>query len=169
MPAKPPEPVALVDEGEERATLVLRRLLRHPPEVVWQAITQPEQIRRWQLTTATVDGRVGGRVDLVIGEAQVHAAGRILRWDPPRVFEHEWNTSRTGSAHLDEQSVVRWELSPNEGGTLLVLTHRGLRRSTAQVFRHGLPGFIDRLEAQLDGRELPDWDAAVRDSRRGNP
>jgi uncharacterized protein YndB with AHSA1/START domain len=153
-------------EGD-RATLVLRRFLPHPPNVVWRAITEPEQIRQWELTTAKVDGRPGGTVDLVTGASMVHATGRILTWDPPRVYEHEWNVAKEEArGPADEQSVVRWELTPREGGTLLVLTHRGLKRKTAGVFRHGLPGFLDRLEALLDGRPLPDWDQAVRESRR---
>jgi uncharacterized protein YndB with AHSA1/START domain len=153
-------------EGE-RATLVLRRFLRHPPAVVWRAITEPGQIRQWNLTIATIDGRTGGTVDLVTGESRVHATGRILTWEPPRVYEYEWNVAPHESpARLSEQSVVRWELRPQGGGTLLVLTHRGLRRKTADVFRHGIPGFVDRLEALLDGRPLPDWDEAVRESRR---
>lgn len=151
----------------DRATLVLRRLLRHPPMVVWRAITEPEQIRKWYLTTAVVEGRPGGKVDLITGQSWVHATGRILTWDPPRVYEHEWNVTKEESTFRSgEQSVVRWELNPQDGGTLLVLRHRGLTRKTADVFRHGLPGFLDRLEAQLDGRPLPDWEQSVRESRR---
>jgi uncharacterized protein YndB with AHSA1/START domain len=151
----------------DRAILVLRRFLRHPPTVVWRAITEPEQIRQWYLTAAVVEGRPSGKVDLVTGGSWVHATGRILTWDPPRVYEHEWNVTKEESTlRVEEQSVVRWELSPREGGTLLVLTHRGLTRKTADVFQHGLPAFLDRLEAQLDGRRLPDWERGVRESRR---
>jgi uncharacterized protein YndB with AHSA1/START domain len=151
----------------DRATLVLRRFLRHPPMTVWRAITEPEQIRQWFLTLAVVDGREGGKVDLVTGQSQVHATGRILTWDPPRVYEHEWNVTKEESRlHTGEQTVIRWELSAREGGTLLVLTHRGLSRKAANVFQHGVPGFLDRLEALLDGKPLPDWERSVQESRR---
>ena len=160
-------PPCSMEVDGEYATLVLHRFLRHPPEVVWRAITEPGQLREWFLTTAVVEGRPGGKVDLVTAPSRVHATGRILTWDPPRVYEHEWNVVREGGPlRSGEQSVVRWELSPREGGTLLVLTHRGLTRATAEVFQHGLPGFLDRLGAQLDGRPLPDWMRAVVESRR---
>jgi uncharacterized protein YndB with AHSA1/START domain len=160
--------ISLEPDGD-RATLVLRRFLPHAPSVVWRAITDPEQIRQWNLTTAVVEGRPDGKVDFVVGDSWVHATGRILTWDPPRVYEHEWNV-RGGESRFqsEEHTVVRWELSPRDGGTLLVLTHSGLTRKAAEVFRHGLPGFLDRLGALLDHRPLPDWDQAVRESRRGH-
>jgi len=168
--AGPRTPSISLEPDGERATLVLRRFLRHSPEVVWKAITDPEQIRQWNMSTVVVEGRPEGRVDYVVGDSWVHATGRILTWDPPRVYEHEWNV-RGGEGRLrsDERTVVRWELSPQPGGTLLVLTHRGLTRRVAEVFQHGLPGFLDRLEALVDGRPLPDWDEAVKASRRAHP
>lgn len=160
-------PPCSMEVDGDHVTLVLHRFLRHPPEVVWKAITEPDQLREWYLTTAVVEGRPGGKVDLVTGPSRVHATGRILTWDPPRVYEHEWNVVREGSPFRSgEQSVVRWELSPREGGTLLVLTHRGLTRATAEVFQHGLPGLLERLSAQLDGTPLPDWMRSVLESRR---
>ena len=151
----------------EHATLVLRRFLRHPPATVWDAITDPEKIRQWFLTSAKIDGRVGGRVDLTTGPAQVHATGRVLAWDPPHLYEYEWNVVDTENAlYPKERTVVRWELSPVEGGTLVVLTHRDLTRATAEVFQNGLPTFLDRLEALLDGRALPDWMQGVREAQQ---
>lgn len=150
-----------------RATLTFRRFLRHPPATVWKAITDPQELKRWFLTTAQVDGRVGGRVDLVTGPSQVHATGRILAWDPPHLYEYEWNVPPDGTRLFPgERSVVRWELTPQEGGTVVVLTHRGLTKGTADVFRMGLPTFLERLECQLDGRPLPDWESRVNAVRR---
>jgi uncharacterized protein YndB with AHSA1/START domain len=164
-----PRPTCSMEVRGDRATLVIRRFLHHPPSVVWKAITDPDQIRQWYLTTASVEERTGGKIDFVTGDAWVHATGRVLRWDPPRVYEHTWNVAREESRfQLDEQTVVRWELTPHEGGTLLVLTHRDLKPKTAETFQHGLPGFIERLEALLDGEPLPDWNQLVQESRRGS-
>jgi uncharacterized protein YndB with AHSA1/START domain len=155
------------DARGDRATLVLRRLLRHPPATVWRAITDPDQIRQWFLTTAKIDGRVGGEVDMTTGPDGVHATGRVLAWDPPRLFEYEWNvTDPNNRLFTGERSRVSWELTPAESGTMLVLTHRDLTRKTAAVFELGLSVFLGRLEAQLDGRELPDWERGVQEARR---
>jgi uncharacterized protein YndB with AHSA1/START domain len=86
----------------------------------------------------------------------VHATGRVLEWNPPQTYAYEWNLAAGPSHPQGETTIVRWELTPTEGGTLLVLTHRKLSRSTAEVFVRGLPVLLDRLSAQLDGTPLPD-------------
>jgi len=158
------EPGSFEVQGDV-ATLVFRRRLRHPPEVVWRALTDPAEVAQWQLTTARVEGRAGGHVEMTHEPTHVRATGRVLAWDPPHLFEHEWNVPAGGSWPVAEHAVIRWELVPEAGGTLLTLTHRGLTSRTARVFRHGLVGLLDRLEAQLDGRPLPDWEARVRELR----
>ncbi|MGI0132349.1 MAG: SRPBCC domain-containing protein [Thermoplasmata archaeon] len=158
----PPGPAAGNEAGEidaqgDVATLTFRRYLRHPPAVVWDAITDPAQIRHWFMTEARIEGRKGGTVDLVTGPYRVHSTGRIVEWDPPFVYEYEWNLPPSSTAPKGEASRVRWELSPVEQGTLLVLTHRKLRTETAIVFSRGLRTFLNRLAAQLDGTPLPEW------------
>ncbi len=54
--------------------------------------------------------------------------------------------------------VIRWKLFPRAGGTLLVLTFRGLSKPVATLFAGRLKGFLARLEAQLDGHPLPGWE-----------
>lgn len=143
------------------ATLVFRRFFRHPPEDIWEAITNPEMVQQWFLTKVEHPGRVGGRIDLTTGPRSVRATGRILAWEPPRLYEYEWNTSEKNHPFPGEHSVIRWELIRREGGTSVVLTHRDLTKRTARVFGHGIPAFLDRMRALLDGRPLPDWERRV--------
>jgi uncharacterized protein YndB with AHSA1/START domain len=164
----PPSEAGAVQVEGELATLVFRRLLRHSPQVVWEAITDPQQIRVWFMTEAMIDGRKGGSVDFVTGPYRVHSTGQILEWDPPRLYEHEWVTAPTRYLPKGESSVVRWELTPTDGGTLLVLTHRKLSKATAIVFSGGLRVFLDRLAAHLDGVALPDWQDRIREAN-GSP
>ena len=151
-------PVSVEAQGE-RVTLILRRLLRHPPDAVWKAITDPEAIRQWFLTSSVIEGRVGGKVDMVTGPYRMHGTGEVLAWDPPRLLEYEYHVAPGAAFPEGAQTVLRWELVPQEEGTLLVLTLRGLPRRTAVPFTSGVKGFFDRLEALLDGRPLPDWPA----------
>jgi uncharacterized protein YndB with AHSA1/START domain len=147
------------------SVLTLERLLRHPPEAVWNAITDPAQIREWFMTEARIDGRPGGTVDLTTGPTRVHATGRILEWQPPRLYEYEWNVDPLNGMPHGERATVRWELTAVPGGTRLVLKYRGLTHGTAETFQHGLPGFLDRLVEQLAGHPLPDWMETVRANR----
>ena len=80
-------------EGEY-ATIMFRRILHHPPELVWQAITDPDELKGWLMCSfAKIDGRTGGTVEMVSGPKQFHVKGKILAWDPPNVYEHEWKVS----------------------------------------------------------------------------
>ena len=155
-PSPPADPVSIEVEGE-KATLIFRRRLRHPPEVVWQALTDPKALRQWFLTDATIEGRVGGRVDLIQGPYRAHATGHVLAWDPPRLLEYDTHVAPQERLPEGIDGVIRWELLPQAGGTLLVLTFRGLSKPLATTFAGGLKGFLARLEAQLDGRTLPEW------------
>ena len=147
------------------ATLTFERRLPHPPEVVWRPLTEKEQLARWYMTKAQLDGRVGGTIDYWSGLAQFHVTGKILAWDPPRVFEHEWNVEPRPELPNGERAVIRWELAREGDGTRLNLTHRHLSRQISMGFAPGSHVFLDRLEAQLDGAPLPDFRKGVEGLR----
>ena len=155
-------------EGDA-AVIVFERRLRHPAEVVWRALTEPEHLARWYLTEARIDGRAGGAIDYVSGPNRLHVTGRILVWDPPRIFEHEWNLAAEKWHPGGERSVVRWELTPDGDGTILRVIHRGLSRRTASGFVAGIHAFLDRLEEELDGAALTDWTERVGEVRARYP
>jgi hypothetical protein len=56
-----------------------------------------------------------------------------------------------------ERAIFRYELTADGDSTRLLVTYRRITRGTARGFLPGLHAFLDRLEAQLDGRALPDW------------
>jgi uncharacterized protein YndB with AHSA1/START domain len=71
------------------ATLQCERRLPHDPEVVWKAITDPEQVSAWFSTPAKIDPRLGGTIEYISVPVGFRRTGRILTWNPPRIFEHE--------------------------------------------------------------------------------
>ncbi|AHC25662.1 MULTISPECIES: SRPBCC family protein [Mycobacteriaceae] len=144
----------LIVDGD-RATLRFDRWLAHPPATVWAALTEPAQRARWMGPTV-IEPRVGGHIDMVptdppTPEVAKRMTGRITVWDPPHVLEHEWHQ------RIAEPGYVRYELHPENAGTRLVLTHRGLGVRNAGGFRPGTHAFLDRLAALLDGAPLPPW------------
>lgn len=151
------------------ATLTFERRLRHPARVVWEAITDPHHLARWYMTSARLEGREGGNIEFVTGSAQVRATGKILIWDPPRVFEHEWNVGPRKDLPKGEKTIVRWDLTPEGDHTFLRFTHRRLTRQTATNFAGGMHGFLDRLEEQLDGVPLVDWITRINEVRGKYP
>ena len=147
----------LVEDGGD-ATLTFRRSFRHTPEHVWDAIATPEGLRGWLMCThAVIDGRVGGRIEMVSGPARYHSTGKILVWQPPRVLEYEWNVGPVPEMPRGERAIFRYELAPEGDSTQLVVTYRRMTPQSARGFLPGLHAFLERLEAQLDGRVQPDW------------
>jgi uncharacterized protein YndB with AHSA1/START domain len=142
----------------EHATLTFERSYRHAPERVWAAISTPEGLREWLLcSSALIEPRVGGRIELVSGVAAYHSTGTILVWDPPRVLEYEWNVAPVPEMPHGERAIFRYELTPHAGATHVRVTYRRITAATARGFLPGLHAFLDRLEAQLDGRNLPSF------------
>jgi uncharacterized protein YndB with AHSA1/START domain len=95
-------------EAGEIVTVTLER--RYPAEAadVWQAITDPERVRRWFLPL-TGDLRRGGNFQL-----EGNAGGDILTCEPPRQLLVTFG---------GESSIVEVQLSRDHDQTLLTLTH----------------------------------------------
>ncbi|MCI4318737.1 MAG: SRPBCC domain-containing protein [Thermoplasmata archaeon] len=151
-------PVGEVSKEGERATLTFRVRLDHPPEAVWAALTDPEQLEIWYKTRAKIDGRPGGSIDFTTGPGQLHATGRILHWQPPRLWEYEWKVKPWTGQPSGEDAVVRWELQPDGTQTLLTLTHRNLSRRAAAGAAPYVRIVLERLAAVLDGRRPPEFE-----------
>jgi uncharacterized protein YndB with AHSA1/START domain len=104
---------AQVHKDGEKWTLVLVRELRHSPETVWQALTDPAQLREWAPFDA--DRRldtVGGTVKLTtVGAPAPHVTETtVTRADAPNVLEYNWGG-------FD----MRWKLEASGAGTRLTL------------------------------------------------
>ena len=178
-PGTPPERVRMAAPPNSRAgrltfegdyaTLTFERSIRHPVEAVWAALTDPEHLALWYMTDARIDPRLGGTIDYRSGPARLHVTGKILTWEPPRVFEHEWNVEPRKDFPTGESSIVRWELTPVGEATFLRFSHRRLTRQTAIVFSGGMHAFLDRLEDHLDARPLGDWLVRVQEVRSNYP
>ena len=142
----------------DTATLVFERVLHHAPELVWEAISTPEGLSEWLMCReATIDGRTGGRIEMVSGPPGYRSTGRILIWDRPRVLEYEWKVAPVPEMPLGEDAVFRYELTPQPSSTRLTVTYRRITAQIVRGFLSGLHAFLDRFAAQLDGDPLPDW------------
>jgi uncharacterized protein YndB with AHSA1/START domain len=155
-----PESKGIVTIEGEYATLRYERRVSHPREVIWKAITDSKELAGWMNTKAIIDGYNGGTIDFVNIVSGFHTTGRILAWDPQRVFEHEWHIAPNPSLPGGEpEAVIRWELKRDgdSDNTLLTLTYSRLTKSTSLRFAPGTHAYLDRLEASLNNEALPDW------------
>lgn len=99
------------------------RYYRAAPEEVWAALTEPDSLARWLAVPGEIDLRNGGTYQLQLTDSEM-MNGRIRAVEPPRALELDWVLGG------EEPSIVRFELSPDSDGTVLVLDHR---RIDAQV------------------------------------
>jgi uncharacterized protein YndB with AHSA1/START domain len=147
----------LVSEGGY-ARITFRRVYQHRIEHVWDALATAEGLRGWLMCShARIEGKAGGQIELVSGPRGYVSTGKILTWEPPRVLEYEWNVEPVPEMPRGERAVFRYELTPVGNSTELVVEYRRITAQTARGFLPGLHAFLDRLEAQLDGKKLPNW------------
>jgi uncharacterized protein YndB with AHSA1/START domain len=104
---------AQVRKDGDKWTLILVRDLRHSPEKVWQALTDPAHLREWAPFDADGSlGTVGNSVKLTTAGAPTPRVSEatVTRADVPRVLEYKWG-----------DFDMRWELETFGAGTRLTL------------------------------------------------
>ena len=126
---------AEVRKDGEKWTLVLVRQLRHPPEKVWQALTDPAQLREWApFDTDAGLAITGATVKLTWIGTPTALDTKVIRAEAPKVLEF---------------SDIRWELEAVGSGTRLTLWHSIDRRfiSWGAAGWHICIDVLDRLIA----------------------
>jgi uncharacterized protein YndB with AHSA1/START domain len=127
------------DQDKDKWTLVLVRDLRHPPEKVWRALTDPAHLREWApFDTDGSLGSTGTTVKLTWVGNPTPFDTIITRADEPKTLEF---------------GDIRWELEPSGGGTRLTLWHSIDRR----FISWGAAGWhisLDVLDRLLNGTPI---------------
>ncbi|MGW5386731.1 SRPBCC domain-containing protein [Nocardia sp. NPDC003963] len=112
----------------ERVGTRYERDLAHPPEKVWRALTESDHLRHWFPADIIGERRAGAAVRFRFWPESVDDAaaepaaagidtedpelpGRILAWEPPRLFEFLW----------DDEHLL-FEIVPRGAGSRLLCT-----------------------------------------------
>jgi uncharacterized protein YndB with AHSA1/START domain len=124
----------LLSDGA-RPSVRLERHLPDPPSVVWRAITDREQLSSWFPCDVVVAGgrwEVGAAITFPFPREVIELTltGEVLTVDEPNALAFSWG---------DE--ILRFELSPADGGTRLVL--------------------IDELSAGIAARNAAGWEVCL--------
>ncbi|MPZ27438.1 MAG: ATPase [Micromonosporaceae bacterium] len=131
--------------SEDRWTLVFVRDLRHPPERVWAALTEPEQLYAWSPYTADRNlGTVGeATLTMIDAETSVDLPAVVRHAEPPTLLEYSWGTD-----------LLRWELAATGSGTRLTLRHTVEDRDWLPKVAAGWHLCLVVAEHLLDGRPI---------------
>jgi uncharacterized protein YndB with AHSA1/START domain len=131
----------LEQTAEGRWRLRFTRELRQPPETVWRALTEPEELAHWFPTTIEGERTAGAPLRFAHRNADLPAfEGEMLAFEPPSLMELRWG-----------EDVLRLELRPHAGGTLLVLLDTLDQRGKGARDAAGWHVCLERLAARLHG------------------
>jgi len=143
---------AVLQDDRGRSVLRFERVLRHPPERVWSALTEADELTSWHPSPFEFDPEVGGTVRYGVGGLGPEMPdGEVTEYDPPRSLAYTWG-----------EDVLRWELRPHDEGCLMVLTHTFDDRFKAARDAAGWHVCLEALSAALEGAKPAD----VRDPER---
>ena len=129
---------AQVRKDGEQWTLILVRELRHSPEKIWQALTDPAHLREWAPFQADQSLAAVGTVNLSWLGRPTPIETRVTCADFPMLLEY---------------GDMRWELKAVGSGTRLTLWHKIDRR----FISWGAAGWhiaFDVLDSLLSGNPI---------------
>ena len=136
---------AQVQKDGDKWTLLLVRELRHSPEKVWEALTDPAHLREWAPFDA--DGHLGAvgrtaKLTTVGAPTPMVSDTTVTRAEAHTLLVYNWGGDD-----------MRWELEALGGGTRLTLWHNIDRRYIAM----GAAGWhicFDVLDRALAGQPM---------------
>ena len=139
-----PANLATVEKtNAEKWALIVSKDLRHSPQVVWNALTDPSQLREWAPFDA--DGALdkpGATVTFQWAGTPTGFETTVKRAESPHILEY-------ASPDMD----LRWKLEPIPGGTRLTLW-TNIDRNYISMGAAGWHIAFDVLERLLDGTPI---------------
>ena len=144
----------------DQGTIISEIDIAAPPERVFRALSDAGELQRWFTSTECpvkqwkMDARVGGQYSYATGKGSLEVNGirefechgEIVECDPPRSLAYTW----IGNWHDDPKirTLVRWELTPKQGGTHVRVTHSGLASLPVahKDYSGGWPGVVEYLK-----------------------
>lgn len=136
-----------LERGDGTVTLRFTRQLAHPPEKVWRALTEPDQLEAWFPTT--IEGELVPGAPLAFSftrPALPRMSGHVLACEPPKLLEFIW-----------DDETLRFELTARGSGTLLGFTATFAEVGKAARDAAGWHVCLDRLVAATEGPADERW------------
>lgn len=121
--------------------VVFERVLNHPVETVWKAITDPAELSYW-FTDISFELSPGSKITFAFRDKDTTKSyGEIVTVEPPRRFCWTW-----------EGELAEWELTPLDNhSTRLVFTYSKVSEDYAVNVSAGFHDLLELLEKRLGG------------------
>ena len=145
--------LGVLDRAGDRHSLTFVRSYPHPPELVWEVITEDEHLAVWFPQRIVGERRAGAALRFLTTDDDADGFdGTMVAFDPPRALEMTWGTD-----------TLRIELEPDGDGTRLTLTDTFDELGKAARDAAGWHECLVRLAATLAGSAPPDWGSVWSD------
>jgi uncharacterized protein YndB with AHSA1/START domain len=127
------------------------RVIAASPATVFSFFTDVERWISWQGVGGQIDARPDGVLQIRMPGGQV-ATGRFIEVVPERRLVFTWGWEGDAPPVPPGSTTVVIELEPDEGGTLLRLTHSALAPPpVAEHHRAGWERYLERLRVRAEG------------------
>ena len=137
----------MIDAAETTKSVVEERLMPHPPEKVWRALTQSALIAHWLMENdfkPEVGHRFTFRSKPQPGWTGItHCEVKVI--EPPRRLVYTWGDGTETDSGL--KTVVTWTLTPEAGGTRVRMEQSGFRPVDENNWRGAAYGWKKLFEA----------------------
>lgn len=104
--------------------IVIERKFNAPVAIVWKALTDKDEMKKWYFDLAAFKAEVGFQFQFIGGPdggiQYIHLCA-ITEVVPEQKLTYSWRYEG-----YEGISFVTFELKEQDGGTLLILTHKGL-------------------------------------------
>jgi uncharacterized protein YndB with AHSA1/START domain len=140
-----------LEEIEGSWRLRFTRVLPHPPDKVWRALTEPDHLEAWFPTT--IEGELMSGAALRFSHRTrdlPQMEGEMLACEPGSLLEFRWG-----------EDTLRFELAPQDSGTELTLIDTLAERGKAARDGAGWHACLDELAYHLDDSQPP-WTTSER-------
>ena len=128
----------VLEQADTRWRLRFTRHLKHQPDNVWRALTEPEHLQAWFPQKIVGNWAVGAPLKFVseFGDFE----GQVLAYEPPSVLEFRWGTD-----------MIRFEVARDGDGSRLTLLDTFAELGKAARDAAGWHTCLDALDQELDG------------------
>jgi uncharacterized protein YndB with AHSA1/START domain/DNA-binding transcriptional ArsR family regulator len=144
-------------------TTVFEVFIKTTPERLWEAITDPQQRRKYSFGVETrSDWTPGSEYTAGIPGVVDIAAGRNIEVDPPRLLVQTFDALWSEEVKAQGTTRVTWEIEPVGTSCRLTVTHDQLPPDANAELYGGWPMILSGLKTLLETGELLDTPGSLR-------
>jgi uncharacterized protein YndB with AHSA1/START domain len=144
-------------------TAVFEVFIKTTPERLWEAITDPEQRKKYSFGVEThSDWTPGSEYSSGIPGVVDIASGRNVEVDPPRLLVQTFDALWSDEVKAQGTTRVTWEIAPVGSSCRLTVIHDQLPPSANAELYGGWPMILSGLKTLLETGELLDTPGSLR-------